>query len=313
MYVDAACEGDGVVVRATEHTKGLWYGIVSYAIWGWVPLYWKLLQGIPALQLICHRIVWSCAVLIVIIAVSHDWDTLWKAARSPRVTGIYTAAAIAVVINWFIYVWAVNAGFIIQAALGYFINPLVSVVLGVLVFRERLRAGQWAAIGLAAGGVLYLTMVYGSLPWIALCLAFSFGTYGLLKKLGALGAVQGLTLETSILLLPAAIYLIRAYGAGPVGFLHETTFRNLLMIGAGPLTTIPLLLFAAAISRLPLSTMGLLQFLNPTLQFLIGVLVYKEPFNRVQFVGFAVVWAALVMFAAEGYVTRRWFPVEEIP
>ncbi len=301
------------MTRAAQQTNGLWYGVVCYAIWGWVPLYWKFLQEIPALQLICHRIVWSCAVLIVLIAISRDWNALWKAARSPRVTGIYTAAAIAVAINWFIYVWAVNAGFIVQTALGYFINPLVSVLLGVLVFRERLRAGQWTAIGLAAAGVLYLTVVYGSLPWIALGLALSFGTYGLLKKLAPLGAVQGLTLETSILFVPAALYLIHAYRSGPVGFLHETTFRNLLMIGAGPLTTIPLLLFAAAVTRLPLSMMGMLQFLNPTLQFLIGVLVYKEPFNRAQFLGFALVWAALVIFAAEGYVTRRWFAVEEVP
>ena len=286
---------------------------MCYAIWGWVPLYWKFLQGVPALQLIGHRIVWSCVVLIVLIAISHDWDGLWKAARSPRVVGIYTAAAIIIAVNWFIYVWAVNAGFIVQTALGYFINPLVSVVLGVLVFRERLRAGQWAAIGLAAAGVLYLTMVYGSRPWIALSLAFSFGTYGLLKKRAPLGAVQGLTLETSILFIPAAGYLIHAHRTGSVGFLHENTLRNLLMVGAGPLTTIPLLLFAAAVTRMPLSMMGMLQFMNPTLQFLIGVLIYKEPFNRAQFVGFAMVWTALVMFAAEGYVTRRWFPVEEVP
>lgn len=298
--------------NASEETRGLWYGVVCYAIWGWVPIYWKFLQGIPVLQLICHRIVWSCAMLIVIVAISREWDELWKAARSPRVIGIYTAAAIAIFINWFIYVWAVHAGFIVQTALGYFINPLVSVVLGVLVFRERLRAGQWAAIGLAAAGVLYLTVVYGSLPWIALSLACSFGTYGLLKKLAPLGAVQGLTLETCILFLPAVIHLIYAYRTGSVGFLHENTVRNLLMVGTGPLTTIPLLLFAAAVTRIPLSMMGMLQFLNPTLQFVIGVMIYKEPFNRVQLGGFAMVWAALVMFAAEGYVTRRWFPVEEV-
>ena len=301
------------MTKAAEQTKGLWYAVLAYAVWGWVPIYWKFLHGIPALQLVAHRIVWSCVVLGVLIAISRDWDALWNAVRSPRVIGIYTVAAIAVAINWFIYVWAVNAGFIVQTALGYFINPLNSVVLGVLVFRERLRPGQWAAIGLAAAGVLYLTIVYGSLPWIALALAFSFGTYGLLKKLAPLGAVQGLALETSVLFLPAALYLIYAYRVGHVGFLHENSVRNLLMIGAGPLTTIPLLLFAAAVTRIPLSMMGMLQFMNPTLQFLIGVLIYKEPFDRTQFFGFAMVWTALVMFAAEGYVTRRWFPVEEVP
>jgi chloramphenicol-sensitive protein RarD len=278
-----------------------------------VPIYWKFLHGIPALQLIGHRIIWSCAMLIVLVAASHDWEPLLQAARSPRVIAIYTAAAVAVAINWFVYVWAVNAGFIVQTALGYFINPLVSVVLAVLVFRERLRAGQWAAIALAASGVLYLAIIYGSPPWIALALAFSFGTYGLLKKLAPLGAVHGLTLETSILFIPAVIYLIYAYRTGNVGFLHENTARNLLMVGAGPLTTIPLLLFAAAVTRIPLSTMGMLQFVNPTLQFLIGVLIYREPFTGVQMVGFVMVWAGLVVFAVEGYITRRWFPVEEVP
>jgi chloramphenicol-sensitive protein RarD len=301
------------VITAAEQKKGFWYAVVCYGLWGWVPIYWKFLHGIPALQLIGHRIIWSCAMLIVLVAASHDWEPLLQAARSPRVLAIYTAAAVAVAINWFVYVWAVNAGFIVQTALGYFINPLVSVVLAVLVFRERLRAGQWAAIALAASGVLYLANIYGSPPWIALALAFSFGTYGLLKKLAPLGAVHGLTLETSILFIPAVIYLIVAYWTGNVGFLHENTPRNLLMIGAGPLTTIPLLLFAAAVTRIPLSTMGMLQFVNPTLQFLIGVLMYREPFTAAQMVGFVMVWAGLVVFAVEGYITRRWFPVEEVP
>ena len=301
------------MTTAAEQRKGFWYAAVCYSLWGWVPIYWKFLHGIPALQLIGHRIIWSCAMLIVLVAASHDWEPLLQAARSPRVIAIYTAAAVAVAINWFVYVWAVNAGFIVQTALGYFINPLVSVVIAVLVFRERLRAGQWAAIALAASGVLYLAIIYGSPPWIALALAFSFGTYGLLKKLAPLGAVHGLTLETSILFIPAVIYLIHAYWTGDVGFLHENTPRNLLMIGAGPLTTIPLLLFAAAVTRIPLSTMGMLQFVNPTLQFLIGVLIYREPFTAAQRVGFVMVWAGLVVFAVEGYITRRWFPVEEVP
>ena len=301
------------MTTAAEQRKGFWYAVACYGVWGWVPIYWKFLHGIPALQLIGHRIIWSCAMLIVLVAASHDWQPLLQAARSPRVIGIYTAAAVAVAINWFVYVWAVNAGFIVQTALGYFILPLVSVVLAVLVFRERLRAGQWAAIALAASGVLYLAIISGAPPWIALALAFSFGAYGLLKKLAPLGAVHGLTLETSILCIPAAIYLIRAYWTGDVGFLHENTARNLLMVGAGPLTTVPLLLFAAAVIRIPLSTMGMLQFVNPTLQFLIGVIIYREPFTAAQRVGFVMVWAGLVVFAVEGYITRRWFPVEEVP
>jgi chloramphenicol-sensitive protein RarD len=301
------------VTQASERTKGLWYGIATYAVWGWVPIYWKRLHGIPALQLISHRIVWSFLMLVALVALSRDWSAVRKAARSPKVVAIYTAAAVTIGINWLVYVWAVNAGFVVQTALGYFILPLVSVLLGVIVFREHLRAGQWMAIGLAAGGVLYLTVIYGAPPWIALSLALSFGTYGLLKKLAPLGAVEGLMFETGILFLPAGLYLIQMYRTGTVGFLHDTTFRNLLMVGAGPLTTIPLVWFAAAVTRIPLSMMGMLQFLNPTLQFLIGILLYKEPFNRLQLVGFLMVWSALVLFVIEGYMTRRWFPVEEVP
>jgi chloramphenicol-sensitive protein RarD len=226
---------------------------------------------------------------------------------------IYTVAAVAVAINWFVFVWAVNEGFIVQVALGYFINPLVSVCLGVIVFREKLRRLEWAGIALASSGVLYLTLFYGSFPWIALTLACSFGTYGFMKKLAPLGAVLGLTLETSILFLPAVAYLVYAYFTGDVGFLHENALRNLLMIAAGPVTTAPLLLFAAAARRIPLSMMGMLQYINPTMQFLIGVLMYHEPFSAIQFVGFGMVWAALVLFAVQGYVSRRWFPVEETP
>jgi chloramphenicol-sensitive protein RarD len=299
-------------MRSADHKKGFWYAVACYGLWGWVPIYWKFLHGIPALQLIGHRVVWSCAMLMVIMAFAGNLSAVRQAARSARVVAIYTGAAVAVAINWFVYVWAVNAGFIVQTALGYFINPLVSVFLAVLVFRERLRAGQWAAIALAAAGVLYLTILYGAPPWIALALALSFGMYGLLKKLAPLGAVEGLTLETSILCVPAVAYLTYAYYAGDVGFLHDTVGRNLLMVGAGPLTTIPLLFFAAAVTRIPLSTIGMLQFLNPTLQFLIGVLIYREPFDRAQAAGFGIVWAGLIVFAVEAYVMRRWFPIEEV-
>lgn len=293
--------------------SGTWYAVIAYVLWGFVPIYWKGLQGISALQLICHRIVWSCLVLVVFIARSNDWGTLWTAIRSHRVIGIYAAAAVAVSVNWFIYVWAVTHGFIVETSLGYFINPLFSVLLGVLVFHETLRRWQWGAIGLAAAGVVYLTLFYGSFPWIALGLAASFGSYGLLKKLAPLGSVQGLALETGILFIPAMAFLIYSDMTGTGAFLYEGSTRNLLMVGAGPLTTIPLLFFAAGIRRIPLSSMGMLQYINPTLQFLIGVMVYKEPFPPGLFVGFALVWAALALFAIEEYVTRRWYPVVEVP
>jgi chloramphenicol-sensitive protein RarD len=292
-------------VTKSEYTKGIWYGASAYALWGWFPIYWKFLSGIPALQLICHRIVWACPLLLGLLTANHDWSSLRIATRSRRNLTIYTIAAISIAVNWFMFVWAVGAGLIVQVALGYFILPLVSVFLGVLVFREKLRRLEWAAIALASAGVIYLTVFYGVFPWIALTLAASFGTYGLMKKMAPLGARLGLALETSILFLPAAAYLIYAYFTVQVGFLHENALRNALMIVSGPLTAAPLLMFAAAIRRIPLSMLGMLQYINPTMQFLIGVFLYNEPFSGTQLVGFGMVWAALALFAVQGYVTRR--------
>ena len=296
-------------MSSSAHTRGTWYAALAYAVWGFFPIYWKFLSSISALQITCHRIVWSCVILLALIGRSSEWRTLWTAVRSARVLGIYTAAALAIAMNWVIFVWAANQGRIVQTSLGYFINPLLSVVLGVFVFRERLRPLQWFSVGLAAAGVLYLTIALGSPPWIALSLAASFGTYGLLKKVAPLSAVQGLALETSILFPPAAAYLIWAELAGTGALMHSGLTRDLLMFAAGPVTTLPLLLFAAGVRRIPLSLVGMLQYINPTMQILIAVLIYREPFTRVQFVGFGFVWAALAVFAVEGYLTHRWPPL----
>ena len=198
------------MTESSDRTKGLWYAATAYGVWGGFPIYWKFLSGIPALQLICHRIVWSCPLLLGLIVATHDWSGLSSACRSRRVIALYTAAAVAIAVNWFVFVWAVNEGFIVQIALGYFINPLFSVFLGVFVFREKLRRLEWAAIALASAGVMFLAVFHGAFPWIALTLAASFGTYGLLKKVAPLGALPGLTLETGILFLPALAYLIYA-------------------------------------------------------------------------------------------------------
>ena len=282
--------------------RGIWYAVVAYTLFGFFPLYWKLLEHVPALQTVSHRLLWSCVVLLVFVAATGRWPALRAAARSPRTVALYAAAAVAVAINWFVYIWAVNAGFVVQTALGYFINPLVSVLLGVVLLRERLRPAQWAAIGLAGAGVIYLTVYYRTPPWIALSLAASFGLYGLLKKTAPLDALQGLSIETSVLFLPALAFLVFENQAGRGAFGHAGPLLTLVMIGAGPVTTVPLLLFAAAARRIPLSMMGMLQYINPCIQFLLGVFVYKEPFTRSQFAGFACVWAALVLFAGEGYV-----------
>jgi chloramphenicol-sensitive protein RarD len=291
--------------------KGILYGIGAYVTWGFFPIYWKLLHQVSAIQLIGHRIIWSFLLLFAIILITKQWTEL-RATINAKVLQIYAIAALLVGANWLIYVWAVNANFIVETSLGYFINPLLSVLLGVLFFKEKLRSAQWIPVILAAFGVTYLTYVYGRLPYIALSLAFSFGLYGLVKKLSPLGSLYGLTIETGILFIPALGYLIFVEANNTGAFLHLGVAPDLLMIGAGLVTTIPLLMFASAVRSIPLWVVGLLQYITPTLQFLIGILIYKEPFSHNQLIGFGIVWAALVIFLVENYLANR-APVEPIP
>lgn len=284
--------------------KGILYGLAAYALWGLFPIYWKWLHEVPALQLLGHRIGWSFLLLMAIILITYRW-TGFRAALTRRTLAIYTVAAVALAINWLVYVWSVNADYVVEASLGYFINPLLSVLLGVIVLRERLRPIQWVPIGLAAAGVTYLTLSYGGRLWIPLVLAFSFGLYGLLKKIAPLNSLFGLTLETGILFVPALAYLLFVQFQGDGKFLHLGATSDLLMIGAGVVTTVPLLLFASAARRIPLSMVGVLQYITPTLQFLLGVLVYHEPFDRTRLSGFSIVWAALIFFWAENYLAQR--------
>ena len=290
--------------------KGILYGIGAYALWGFFPLYWKLLKQIPAIQLIGHRIIWSCALLLAIIALTGQWADFRKTATF-GVIRVYTIAAILIGANWYMYVWAVNAGYVVETSLGYFINPLVSVMLGVVFFKERLRAAQWIPVGIAASGVGYLTFVYGRLPYIALLLAFTFGLYGMAKKLSPLGSLYGLTIETGILFVPALAYLLFVQSSGTGAFLHTGITADLLMIGAGLVTTVPLLMFASAARSIPLWSVGLLQYIAPTIQFLLGVFLYKEDFSRYQFIGFGIVWVALAIFLVESYLASR-APAEPI-
>jgi chloramphenicol-sensitive protein RarD len=210
-----------------------------------------------------------------------------------------------IAINWLTYVWAVGAGFIVETSLGYFINPLLVVLLGVVFLHERLRPLQWLPIGLAAMGVLYLTFAYGSLPWVALTLAFSFGFYGLVKKTAPLGALHGLTLETGILIVPALGFLLYSEFTGTGAFMHTSPLLDVMLVGAGLVTVVPLLMFASAVQRIPLTMIGVLQYVNPTMQFLLGVLIYKEPFDHRRLIGFGVVWVALILFGLEGYLAQR--------
>lgn len=289
--------------------KGVWYALGAYACWGLFPIYWRWLYQVAALEIISHRIIWSCVILLIVVIVTRQWKTFRQAARAPRVLRIYSIAAVLLTINWLVYVWAVNAGFIVESSLGYFINPLISVLLGVIILRERLRPMQWLPIGLAALGVIYLTVVYGALPWIALTLAVTFGTYGLVKKTAPLNSLYGLTLETTIVFIPALAYLSVVAMTTQGAFLRDGAISDLLMIGSGVVTTIPLLLFASATRRIPLSLVGILQYLSPTLQFLLGVLVYGEPFTPTQFIGFGIIWLALIIFGVEGFINHRTQPV----
>jgi len=291
--------------------KGILNGIAAYALWGFFPIYWKLLHEVSALQLIGHRIAWSFLLLLGVISLTGQWDD-FRSKLDVRIFGIYLIASLLVGVNWLTYVWAVNAGFIVETSLGYFINPLLSVLMGVLFLRERLRITQWIPVVLAALGVLYLTFVYGRLPWIALLLAFTFGFYGLVKKLAPLGSLYGLTFETGILFLPALAYLGIVQVDNTASFLHSSLTLDLLMIGAGLVTTVPLLMFASAAKQIPLSMIGILQYLAPSIQFLIGIFVYKEVFDNSRLIGFGLVWLALIIFWVENYLANR-MPVEPIP
>jgi chloramphenicol-sensitive protein RarD len=285
--------------------RGTWYAIGAYALWGLLPVYWKWLRYVPATQVLCHRILWSFITLFVIILISRQWRAFREAIANLRVLRAYAMAAVLISINWLTYIWAVNAGFIVETSLGYFINPLLSVLLGVVFFRERLRPWQWAAIALATAGVVYLTYAYGSLPWIALTLAATFGAYGLVKKTAPLGSLHGLTLETGVLLVPAIMFLVYSDRAGNGALFNSGAISDTLLMGAGIITAVPLLLFSSAARRIPLSLIGILQYIAPTLQFLLGVLVYKEPFTATKFLGFGIVWAALIIYGVEGLMAYR--------
>ena len=292
-------------------SKGIWNGLGAYILWGFFPIYWKLLHDVTALQVIGHRIGWSFLLLVAVILLTRQWKEFRSAAFVPKAIGIYTIAGVLLTINWLIYVWGVNAGFIIETSLGYFINPLITVLLGVLFLGERLRLTQWVAVALAAAGVLFLTMTYGRPPWIALSLAVSFGIYGLVKKLAPLGSLYGLTLETALVFPIALLYLLFVQSAGTGAFLHHGLLTDILLIGTGAVTSIPLLMFASAARQIPLTMIGVLQYIAPTLQFLIGVFLYHEPFDQSRLIGFSLVWLALILFWIENYLASR-VPVQPI-
>jgi chloramphenicol-sensitive protein RarD len=279
--------------------KGIFYGIAAYTAWGLLPLYWKALQGVPPIEILSHRMVWSFLFMLIILAITRRWAWIRTVVKQPKVLLTFLVTAVLLSVNWFTYIWAVNAGFIVESALGYFINPLVNVLLGFIFLKERLRKGQTAAVLLALVGVLYLTFTYGSLPWIALTLAFSFGFYGLLRKTAVLGSLEGLSLEMAWLFLFALGILVYFEAQGTAAFGHSPRTTNILLASTGIITAVPLLLFAASARRVTMATLGILQYLAPTLQFLIGVFIYGEAFSRTQLIGFSFIWVALAVYSAE--------------
>jgi chloramphenicol-sensitive protein RarD len=281
------------------------YAALSYICWGMFPLYFKALQQIAPVEILVHRMLWSLLFVLALLAVRRQWTWLRTVLRQPKVLAGFGFSALLLSINWLLYIWAVNNDHVVDASLGYFINPLVNILLGLVFLKERLRPVQWLAVALAAAGVAWLTWQAGHPPWIGLALAFRFGAYGLLRKTALLGPLEGLTLE-ALLLFPLAFgYFVYLSWNGNNAFLSAPASTQWLLLAAGPITAIPLLLFAAGARRIPLSLMGLLQYLSPTLQLLLGVWLYHEPFGSARMAGFAVIWSGLALYSAEG-LWRNW-------
>jgi chloramphenicol-sensitive protein RarD len=289
-----------------DHARaGMLYAALAYIAWGLFPLYFKRLSDVDAIEVIAHRTLWSMVFVALLLTALRRWAWLGPVLRSPRLLGTCAASALLLSTNWLVYVWAVQHGHVVEASLGYFINPLVNVMLGFVFLRERLRPVQWLAIGLAAAGVLWLTVAAGRLPWIALMLAVSFGVYGLMRKTAHLGALEGLSLETLILSPFAAAALLWWTSQGTSAFAAGDAARIGWLLLAGPLTAVPLLLFAAGARRITLTTLGLVQYLSPTIQFLLGVWLYHEPLAGARLVGFALIWSALAVYSAESLWRNR--------
>ena len=287
---------------------GVAYALGAYTLWGLFPLYFKLLHQVPALQILAHRMVWSLLLVFLILLVLKRWAWMRLLREQPAVLARFTGSALLLACNWGTYIWAVNHDHVVEASLGYYINPLLNVALGTFILHERLRPAQWLAVGIAALGVGWMTTEVGHVPWIALVLAFSFAGYSLLRKTAPLGSLEGLAVETAVLFPLALAYLAWEGAQGANVFASSDWSLRWLLIAAGPVTTIPLLLFAAGARRIPFSLLGILQYLTPTVLLILGVWLYHEPFGANRAIGFGLVWAGIGLYLAEGLFklgTRR--------
>lgn len=278
---------------------GFLAALAAYGSWGLLPLFWKRLADVPALETLCHRIVWSVVFVFIILAIQRRLVEILKIFRNPRVAGLLVLSGIAVGLNWLIYIWAVNVDRVLEVSLGYYINPLVTIFFGFIFFRDRLRTIQWVAIGIATAGLAYQLALFGRLPLSGLGVAITFALYGLLRKVTPVGAVAGLFAETLVLAPPALAYLLYLGFHGKGAFLSGPPGRDVLLAAAGAVTSIPLFCFAYGARRLRLVTVGVLQYISPTLSFLLGVFLYREPLNMTQVITFACVWTALALYTTE--------------
>ena len=288
-----------------DDRRGLLYGVAAYLIWGAFPLYFPLLEPAGAAEILAHRVTWSLLTMLLIVVLSRRLPQVRALLRRHRARNLLTLAAVVIAVNWGTYIWGVNNHRVVETSLGYFINPLVTVLMGVVVLRERLRRWQWVALGIAFVAVLGLTVDYGHPPWVAVTLAFSFGTYGLAKKQAGVQAVESLTYETLVLVPIALGYLIWLGGSGSGHFVGHGLGHAFLLVSTGIVTAVPLLCFGAAAIRVPMTTLGLLQYLAPVLQFLLGVTVLDEHMSAMRWAGFGLVWLALAIFTWEAISHHR--------
>jgi chloramphenicol-sensitive protein RarD len=288
----------------TKVNKGLLFGISAYIIWGLLPLYWKLVEEAGAYEILAHRGIWSLLICVSLLALRKQLKSAYEMVRSSRTFSLLFLASGLLTINWGVYIWSVTVNRVVEAALGYYITPLINVTFGVLLLREKLRPAQWIAVALAAAGVVILTLGYGSLPWIALVLAISWGSYSLIKKSLNLGALETLSLETLFAFLPNLVFLLIIQGNGSAEF-GSTWTISILLFGAGAATVIPLLLFNGSTTRLPLSTVGLLQYITPTIMFFIGIFINDEDISITKVLGFAFIWLALAVLSRDLYRSSR--------
>jgi chloramphenicol-sensitive protein RarD len=291
--------------RSGERRTGLLNGFAAYGMWGLVPLFWPLLKPAGAMEILAHRMVWSLVFVAVALAFVRRWAWAGELLRQPRRLGLVVVAAAVITVNWGVYIWSVNSGHVVEASLGYFINPLVTIAMGVLILKERLRPAQWVAVGVGFASVIVLGIGYGRPPWISLTLAFSFATYGLVKKKVNLGGVESLTAETAVQFLPALGYLLWLTAHGESSFSTEGAGHAVLLASTGVVTALPLVCFGAAAIRVPLSTLGLLQYLAPVFQFLLGILYFHEAMPPERWAGFALVWLALAVLTWDALRTAR--------